>query len=96
MNRSERLVIILAIPAIAGRLLQLAGLHPLVWDEIEFFRATDWVRQGLVPYRDFWEHHTPLQWFLYAPIAALTHSAGAPAIIFMRFAQIPLWVATSC
>lgn len=94
MNRSERLVIILTIPAVAARLLQLAGLHPLVWDEIEFFRAADWVRQGLVPYRDFWEHHTPLQWFLYAPIAALTHSPGVPAVIFMRFAQIPLWVAT--
>jgi hypothetical protein len=90
----KRLLLILAVPAIIARLLQLAGLHPLVWDEIEFFRATDWVRQGLVPYRDFWEHHTPLQWFLYAPVAALTHSPGAPAIIFMRFAQLPLWIAT--
>ena len=90
----KRLLLILAVPTIIARLLQLAGLHPIVWDEIEFFRATDWVRQGLVPYRDFWEHHTPLQWFLYAPVAALTHSPGAPAIIFMRFAQIPLWVAT--
>ena len=90
----RRLLPILAIPAVIARLLQLAGLHPLVWDEIEFFRATDWVRQGMVPYRDFWEHHTPLQWFLYAPAAALTHSPGAPAIIFMRFAQIPLWIAT--
>jgi hypothetical protein len=90
----KRILVILAVPAILARLLQMAGLHPLVWDEIEFFRATDWVRQGLVPYRDFWEHHTPLQWFLYAPFAALTHSAGAPAIILMRFAQIPLWIAT--
>jgi len=90
----KRILCILAVPAILARLLQLAGLHPLVWDEIEFFRATDWVRQGLVPYRDFWEHHTPLQWFLYAPVAALARSPGAPAIILMRFAQIPLWIAT--
>ena len=50
--------------AVAGalRLLPLARLHPIVWDEIEYFRATDWVAHGLVPYRDFWEHHTPLQW----------------------------------
>lgn len=93
-SQQERLLFILALPAIAGRLLQMAGLHPLVWDEIEFFRATDWVRQGLVPYRDFWEHHTPLQWFVYAPFAAMTHSPGAPAIIFMRFAQLPIWIAT--
>ncbi len=90
----KRILAILAVPAILARLLQMAGLHPLVWDEVEFFRATDWVRQGLVPYRDFWEHHTPLQWFLYAPVAALTRSPGAPAIILMRFAQIPLWIAT--
>jgi hypothetical protein len=80
--------------AVAARLLQLAGLHPLNWDEIEFFRATDWVRQGLVPYRDFWEHHTPLQWFVFAPAAALTRSPGADAIILMRWAQLPLWIIT--
>ena len=67
--------------SIAARLLQLQGLHPLVWDEIEFFRATDWVRRGLVPYRDFWEHHTPLQWFLFAPVTALTNSPGVSAIV---------------
>jgi hypothetical protein len=82
----------IALCAAAARLLQLAGLHPLVWDEIEFFRATDWVRRGLVPYRDFWEHHTPLQWFLFAPVTALTHNAGASAILLMRWAQLPLWI----
>src|SRR5258706_13107479 len=92
IERGTALLPVLALLAIGARLLQLLGLHPLVWDEIEFFRATDWVRQGLVPYRDFWEHHTPLQWFLYAPIAALTHSPGAPAIIFLRVAQIPPWI----
>jgi len=92
MKRSERLLPVVAALAIAARLLQLAGLHPLVWDEIEFFRATDWVRHGLVPYRDFWEHHTPLQWFLCAPITALTNSPGASAIILMRWAQLPLWI----
>jgi len=80
--------------ATAARLVSLHALHPLNWDEIEFFRATDWVRQGLVPYRDFWEHHTPLQWFLFAPVEALVHSPGAAAIIAMRWAQLPLWVAT--
>jgi hypothetical protein len=51
------------------------------------------VRQGLVPYRDFWEHHTPLQWFLFAPVAGLTQSPGAAAIVLMRWAQVPLWMA---
>ena len=77
----------------ALRLLPLARLHPLAWDEIEYFRATDWVSRGLVPYRDFWEHHTPLQWFVFAPIAAMTSSPGASAILAMRWAQLPLWIA---
>lgn len=89
----ERGVILLAISAALLRLIPLQWLHPLQWDEIEFFRATDWVRQGLVPYRDFWEHHTPLQWFLFAPVSALTSSPGADAIVFMRWAQLPLWAA---
>jgi hypothetical protein len=89
-----RLLIAVTITAAAVRLLAILGLHPLNWDEIEFFRATDWVRQGLLPYRDFWEHHTPLQWYLFAPFSAMTSSPGAVAIVWMRIAQIPLWVAT--
>lgn len=89
-----RLLIGVTITAAVVRLLAILGLHPLNWDEIEFFRATDWVRQGLVPYRDFWEHHTPLQWYLFAPFEAMTSSPGAAAIVWMRVAQIPLWIAT--
>lgn len=84
---------VLIAASVAARLVFLQALHPLNWDEIEFFRATDWVRRGLVPYRDFWEHHTPLQWFLFAPVTALTRSPGADAILVMRWAQLPLWVA---
>lgn len=76
------------------RLLPLARLHPIAWDEIEYFRATDWVARGLVPYRDFWEHHSPLQWFVFAPVAAMTSSPGVSAILAMRWAQLPLLVAT--
>lgn len=93
-SRSVAAAISVAIAAAAVRLLPLQWLHPLQWDEIEYFRATDWVARGLVPYRDFWEHHTPLQWFLFAPIAALTKSPGVDAIVAMRWAQVPLWIAT--
>lgn len=89
-----RLVALLIGLAAAARSVSLGWLHPLNWDEVEYFRATDWVRQGLVPYRDFWEHHTPLQWFVFAPVAAFVHSPGAGAIIAMRWAQVPIWVVT--
>jgi len=92
----RRVALVAWLIGIAGglRLLPLARLHPIVWDEIEYFRATDWVARGLVPYRDFWEHHTPLQWFVFAPVAALTTSPGVSAILAMRWAQVPLWIVT--
>src|SRR5437879_4053306 len=80
--------------AAVARSLSLAFFHPLNWDEIEYFRATDWIRQGLIPYRDFWEHHTPLQWFMFAPVTALIHSPGTSAILAMRWAQVPAGIAT--
>ncbi|HET7705136.1 MAG TPA: hypothetical protein VFM36_03555 [Thermoanaerobaculia bacterium] len=93
MNAKVRILIVLTAIAAAARLFAMTFLHPLNWDEVEYFRATNWVREGLVPFRDFWEHHTPLQWFVFAPVTALTSSPGASAIILMRWAQVPLWIA---
>src|SRR3954447_26553211 len=94
MERRASLVGWLIAVAAALRLLPLARLHPIAWDEIEYFRATDWVARGMVPFRDFWEHHTPLQWFVFAPVAAFVNSPGVGAVVAMRWAQVPLWIAT--
>ncbi len=88
------LAIFVALTAALVRLIPLQWLHPLQWDELEFFRATKWIAEGRVPYRDFWEHHTPLAWMLFAPFARIIDSPGAAAIIAMRWAQIPVWIAT--
>lgn len=93
-SRAAAGAMLLALVAAALRLVPLQWLQPLQWDEVEYFRATRWVAQGLVPFRDFWEHHTPLQWFVFAPFAALVKSPGANAIVAMRWAQVPLWIAT--
>ena len=87
-----RVVIALAITAAAVRLVPLQWLHPLNWDELEFYRATKWIAEGLVPFRDFWEHHTPLTWFAFAPFAALTSGEGVLPVIAMRWAQVPVWI----
>ena len=58
----HRVPIAIALSAAAIRLVPLQWLHPINWDELEFFRATKWIAEGRVPYRDFWEHHTPLAW----------------------------------
>ena len=68
--------------------------QPLGWDEVEFFRATKWTGAGQVPFRDFWEHHTPLQWLVFAPIARLfADGPGVASILVMRWAQAAVWVA---
>ena len=72
----------------------LLGGRSLSWDEIEFFRASDAVRLGQIPYRDFYEHHTPLQWFLFAPVTALLDGSGVATVLAMRWAQVPLWIGT--
>jgi hypothetical protein len=86
-----------------GALLGLAILYaaallhrgqPIGWDELEYFRATKWTSQGQVPFRDFWEHHTPLQWIAFAPVAAFVNSPGAVAVVAMRWAQAAMWIAT--
>lgn len=89
-----RAVIGLALTAAAVRLAPLGWLHPLNWDEIEFYRVTSWIAQGRVPFRDFWEHHTPLSWYLFAPVTLLSKSPGVDAILALRWAQIPVWIAT--
>ncbi|MGZ8779278.1 MAG: hypothetical protein ACXW31_05095 [Thermoanaerobaculia bacterium] len=88
------LAILVALTAALIRLIPLQWLHPVHWDELEFFRATKWIAEGRVPYRDFWEHHTPLAWVLFAPFARIIDSPGAAAIVAMRWAQIPVWIAT--
>ncbi|HEX7831193.1 MAG TPA: hypothetical protein VF787_16170 [Thermoanaerobaculia bacterium] len=93
-STSVRVPIAVAISAALVRLLPLHFLHPLNWDEIEFFSATKWIGQGLVPFRDFWEHHAPLMWFVFAPVTRLTDSPGVDAIIALRWAQVPVWIAT--
>lgn len=39
-----------------------------VVDELEHLRASWFVSQGYLPYRDFFEHHHPLLWFAWAPL----------------------------
>ena len=45
--------------------------HYMCMDHAEHIHASWLVWQGQVPYRDFFEHHNPLLWFIFAPITAL-------------------------
>ena len=72
-------------------LLNLQWGRGIAWDEVEFLRATDWIRQGRVPYRDFFEHHTPIAWFLMAPFESLAHEPGVAPVLWLRWVQVLLW-----
>lgn len=52
------------------------------WDPDEFQHAQfAWlIAQGLVPYRDFFEHHPPLWHLLAAPFAGRVDEASAPSV----------------
>ncbi len=89
-----RIAIALAISGATARLVMMQWLHPLNIDEREFYRAARWIAEGRLPFRDFWEHHTPFSWFVYAPFTLLTDSPGVAAVLVMRWVQVPVWIAT--
>ena len=93
-DRATLVVMALALTAAVVRIIPLQWLHPLNWDELEFWQATRWIAEGRLPYRDYWEHHTPLQWFVFAPVTLLSSSPGVEAVILLRWAQVPVWIAT--
>jgi hypothetical protein len=90
-------LLLVSLSALSLGLLQLL-LHivesPVNPDEVEYFRATRWIADGLVPYRDFWEHHPPLHWYLLAWIAPFTREASFEGFVAMRLAQLPLLLST--
>ena len=93
-ERGPVVAIVLAVMATAARIVQLSWLHPLNMDEREFYLAARWIAEGRLPFRDYWEHHTPLTWFLFAPFTHIMGSPGADAVLFMRWVQIPIWIGT--
>jgi hypothetical protein len=61
-----------AILVILALLALSLSVNRAFWDdEIEHIHASWYVRNGQVPYRDFFEHHHPLLWILLAPVLSL-------------------------
>lgn len=76
---------------LAGRMVM--GERAPALDEFEFARDTRWVAQGMVPYRDFWEHHVPLVWGLFSPVVMGDGPQFPWAILKLRLVQLVLLVA---
>lgn len=72
-------------------LLLMAFAHPVSHDESQYVAATALVARGLLPYRDFAYLQTPLQPFIFAPLAWT--SVGA-LLVMSRLANATLAGAT--
>ena len=64
------------------------------FDDLEHIHASFLVGQGKIPYRDFFEHHHPLLWFLFAPITKIFYNNAYiyyAAHIFSAISSIIAW-----
>ena len=48
--------------------------HYCCIDHAEHLHSSWLVWQGKIPYRDFFEHHNPLMWYILAPIVGLFYN----------------------
>ena len=63
-------------------------------DEIEHIHSAWYIIQGFVPYRDFFQHHNPLFWYLIAPVLVLTGD-NPGILIFFRIIMFVLALCTA-
>ncbi|RZM32053.1 MAG: DUF2029 domain-containing protein, partial [Sphingomonas sp.] len=71
---------LLVVATLAIVLIVLALLRPVDHDESQYVAATLLTAHGLLPYKDFAYLQTPLQPYLFAPIAALAGAWTWPAL----------------
>lgn len=78
--RKIRLAYIFELVLLAGGILFLlycfAFYRGVTWDEREHTYASFMFFRGFLPYKDFFEHHHPLLWFLSYPIFLFFHNSG--------------------
>ncbi len=76
----SRVNILLMLAALAILFTTLALLRPVDHDESQYVAAAALTAHGLLPYRDFAYLQTPLQPYLFAPVALLAGSWTWPAL----------------
>lgn len=78
INKSKNISAILVLACVTELLLALYTFvfHYLCMDHAEHLHAAWLVWQGEVPYRDFFEHHNPLLWYILAPLTAAFYGSA--------------------
>ena len=96
------------LAALAASLFALHAAILTVWaatvrvdsDEVSHLHCSWLIFHGLVPYRDFWQDHSPLLWYLLAPAVAQFHSPAVlifsralAGLLFVGMAATTAWLA---
>jgi hypothetical protein len=76
--------------------LRLLGVRNYDPDELQHVHGAYSIANGLLPYRDYFEHHTPLLPLLLAPLTRLfaVETSSGQALAFLTFARGLMWVVT--
>src|SRR5947208_12140838 len=63
-------------------------------DEFQHLHSAWYISKGFLPYRDFFQHHTPLYYFLLAPFFQFfnVETNGADSIAFLYFSRSLMWL----
>ena len=93
----DKIIRNIVILQIIGLILGLIFTVFTINDGFEHLRMSWLVSQGYVPYRDFFEHHHPLLWYVYLPFTILIPHNIMIAFYFSRvfslfFSGVMLWV----
>ena len=78
---------------IAGFVTRLA--YGFEWDELQLLHGAWSIAQGLVPYRDFFEHHPPLMLALMAPVVRGETEISWPLLVLSRMIALGLVAAAA-
>ncbi len=97
LDSVSKIFVLPAIIALSyGLMWKLSRVRDFDPDEFEHLHAAWCVARGMVPYRDFFEHHTPWFYYFLAPfIQAFNADSNPDSVIqFLFFSRTLMWLLT--
>lgn len=93
LNNHYRSVLIILISSIGVLALFVCLNKFFHLDEIEHMHCAWYIKNGYIPYRDFFEHHNPLLWYLLLPLLYLAGDS-ANTLLLARLFMLCITVGT--
>ena len=84
----EIIEILLLLLLVVGSTIYFSYTNILNGDEREHLTASFYIYKGLTPYKDFFEHHHPLLWYIFAPFLILFNNTEYIWYILRTFTLI--------